>query len=262
MPALLTDAYLPDYLTQLRPDVAALVGELRSRAAFTAEDFAHYITVSSVFSSKIEGNSLDLNSFLRGKTNVSAARQKEFGEIEALAAAYQYAATEPLTLKSFLRAHAMLSKPLLRAAGRGKVRQGKMAVYDSASGRAVYVAVEPEYVTQELEKLFADIAELLNRPLPVPEALYYAALLHLWTAMIHPFDDGNGRAARLLEKWFLARALGEVAWAIESERYYWLNRPAYYERSQLGYNYYVLRWERCVPFLLMLPAAVEVSSTN
>ena len=260
MPSLLTDAHLPDYLTQLRPDVAALVGELRRRAAFTAEDFTHYVTVSSVFSSRIEGNSLDLNSFLRGKANVSAARQKEFAEIEALAAAYQYAVAEPLTLKTFLHAHAILSKPLLRAASRGKVRQGRMAVYDSASGRPVYIAVEPEYVAAELHKLLADTTELLRHPLPTAQALYYASLIHLWVAMIHPFDDGNGRAARLLEKWFLARTLGDVAWAITSERHYWLNRPAYYERIQLGVHYYVLRWEQCVPFLLMLPAAVEESA--
>jgi len=32
--------------------------------------------------------------------------------------------------------------------------------------------------------------------------LFFAALIHLVFVKIHPFDDGNGRAARLLEKWF------------------------------------------------------------
>ncbi len=54
-------------------------------------------------------------------------------------------------------------------------------------------------------------------------------------------------------------ALGQVAWAIESERYYWQNRPAYYQHIQLGAHYYVLHWERCVPFLLLLPEALQTS---
>jgi Fic family protein len=33
-----------------------------------------------------------------------------------------------------------------------------------------------------------------------------AALAHLWFVMIHPFDDGNGRIARAIADWLLARS--------------------------------------------------------
>jgi Fic family protein len=88
---------------------------------------------------------------------------------------------------------------------------------------------------------------------------YYASLVHLWVAKIHPFMDGNGRAARLAEKWFLASKIGFSAWSIHSEKYYWDNRPEYYQNIALGYNYYALHWDRCIPFILMLPKALQES---
>jgi Fic family protein len=33
-----------------------------------------------------------------------------------------------------------------------------------------------------------------------------AALAHLWFVTIHPFDDGNGRIARAIAEWALARS--------------------------------------------------------
>ena len=36
--------------------------------------------------------------------------------------------------------------------------------------------------------------------------LVRAALAHLWFLTLHPFDDGNGRLARALTEWLLARA--------------------------------------------------------
>jgi Fic family protein len=52
--------------------------------------------------------------------------------------------------------------------------------------------------------------------------------------------DGNGRSARLIEKWFLVSKLGKSLWSVNSEKYYWDNRPAYYENISLGFNYYAL----------------------
>lgn len=131
-----------------------------------------------------------------------------------------------------------------------------VGVRDSKTLRPVYMAVEPEFVNEELTKLFDDITVLLNRDLSPSEVFYYASMIHLWLVKIHPFLDGNGRSARLLEKWFIASKLGPAAWSINSEKFYWDNRPEYYTNIALGYNYYALHWERCLPFLLMLPAAL------
>jgi hypothetical protein len=86
---------------------------------------------------------------------------------------------------------------------------------------------------------------------------YFASLLHLRFVHIHPFVDGNGRAARLLEKWFLAHHLGPPGWQVPAERYYKEHRADYYNHLNLGVNFYELDYDQCLPFLLMLPRSLE-----
>ena len=118
------------------------------------------------------------------------------------------------------------------------------------------MAVEPEFIRQELEKLFADLSVLLKSKLSTTEIFYYAAFIHLVFVIIHPFVDGNGRATRLIEKWFLAKMLGDNAWCITSEKNYWDNRQNYYKNLQIGVNYYEVEYKKSIQFLLMLPNAL------
>lgn len=97
------------------------------------------------------------------------------------------------------------------------------------------------------------MAVLLADKLALAETFYFASMSHLIFAHIHPFTDGNGRAVRLLEKWFLAEKLGEQYWKIPSEKYYKDHQTEYYENINLGINYYELNHDKCIPFLMMLP---------
>jgi len=251
------DQFFAAYSEGLPQDVEKLISELRSRESISVEDFRFYLTTSSVFSSKIEGNTLDLNSFMRMRNQKEHAAKKEIREIEDLISAYEFAGDNALTLQNFLSAHALLSKTLVESFEQGKFRKSPVGVYDSASGKPVYLAVEPHFIESEIQKLFDDIQLITSEELSPRHVLYYASMLHLWIAMIHPFADGNGRAARLAEKWFLASAIGRSAWSINSEKFYWDNRADYYQNIALGYNYYSLDWKRCIPFLQMLPNAIR-----
>lgn len=255
----ISSEYLDNYILKSNIDWLEVFHKLRSKSSFTTEDFEYYLIASSLYSSKIEGNTLDANSFFRNRGNKSSHKKKEVQEIEDLVKAYKFASENNLNKTNFLESHKILSKTLLNVNLRGKVRKEQVGVRDSKTLKPVYLAVEPQFVNEELKKLFTDIAELLKRNLSYKEVFYYASLIHLWTAKIHPFMDGNGRSARLLEKWFLVSKLGLSAWSINSEKYYWDNRPDYYQNIALGYNYYALYWERCLPFLLMLPKALQES---
>jgi Fic family protein len=50
--------------------------------------------------------------------------------------------------------------------------------------------------------------------LSAEEVFYFASFIHLRFVHIHPFRDGNGRAARLIEKWFIAEKLGKQFWKL------------------------------------------------
>lgn len=97
----------------------------------------------------------------------------------------------------------------------------------------------------------------LKSKLTITQVFYFAAFIHLVFVNIHLFVDGNGRITRLIEKWFLAKKPGDHAWFITSEKNYWDNRPSYYKNLQIGVNYYEVKYEKILPFLLMLPNSLK-----
>lgn len=57
------------------------------------------------------------------------------------------------------------------------------------------------------------------------DAVLRAALAHLWFVTIHPFDDGNGRIARAIADWALARSEGSP------QRFYSMSAQLRQERN-------------------------------
>jgi len=212
-----------------------------------------YATQSSaVYSSNIEGNTVNLNSYMNHKLSKKKYKPtKEVEEIDNLVKAYEFAQNSKLDEKAFLKCHEIFSKTLLIKSKRGKYRVEKVGVYDQSG--LVYLAIEPEYVKENMKEFFKGIEILLDENLSNEKTFYFASLMHLLFVHIHPFLDGNGRGARLLEKWFISQKLGQYFWKIPSEKYYKDHRDEYYENINLGVNFYELDYDLCLPFLCMLP---------
>jgi Fic family protein len=212
----------------------------------------YLIKASAVYSSNIEGNSIDLNSFMNYELSKEKFKiGKEIKEIENLIKAYGYAQKSRLTEASLLHCHEIFSETLLIKSKRGKYRTEPIGVFGK-SGIA-YLAIEPGFVEKEMKTFFDDVAELINSKLTEEEVFYFASIIHLVFVHIHPFRDGNGRTARLLEKWFISEKLGQEFWRIPSEEYYKNNQLKYYETINLGVNFYELNYDNCIGFLEMLP---------
>ena len=247
---LLRQDLFDEYKKQLNIDIESAFTSIKNKSQ-TVEDFNFYLANSAVHSSNIEGNTVSFDTYLKASEFNLHLKTKEIKEIEDLIAAYQYARENELTLENILKAHEILTTSILVKKERGKIRKVKVGV--RSDGRLIYLAIEPEFIKQELVKLFTDISILLKTKLTTTEVFYYAALIHLVFVNIHPFVDGNGRATRLIEKWFLSKKLGDNSWFVTTEKNYWDNRPIYYKNLQLGVNYYEVKYELSIPFLLMLP---------
>jgi Fic family protein len=223
----------------------------------SVDDFSFYTSVAAVYSSKIEGEDIELDSYVKHKRFGISFQPDYTRKIDDLYETYQFAKTAVCNEDNLSRAHALLSRHLLPKNKQGVHRTGNMFV-TTDDGKIEYVAATPGALNGEMQKLNSDIKTLLNSNLTVSETFYFAAMLHLVFVKIHPFEDGNGRTGRLLEKWFLASKLGEKAWLIPSERYYYQNHANYFlSLRQLGLEYDLLDYSKALPFVLMLSASVS-----
>ena len=112
---------------------------------------------------------------------------------------------------------------------RGQTPPGVLfAVYDSQSGNADYIP--PEYC--DIPELLDELVEYVNTTDDHP--LIVAAVVHYQLVTIHPFEDGNGRTARLLSGYVLDingygfNGIGSL------EEYFAYDIDEYYSSLQMG----------------------------
>lgn len=102
------------------------------------------------------------------------------------------------------------------------------AVYDSKTGNPDYIP--PEYC--DVPMLLDELVDYVNNTNDHP--LLIAAVVHYQLVTIHPFEDGNGRTARLLSGYILDlngfgfNGIGSL------EEYFAYDIDEYYESIQMG----------------------------
>ena len=213
--------------------------------------FQFYTSVSSVYSSKIEGEDIDFDSYFKYKFLNVKYKPDYTRRADDLYRAYEFVFTNRLNLENLRKAHAILSSNLLPNSQQGKIRTNLMFVVNGQN-QIEYVAAEPQILFPEIEKLFDDINLLLDNDIDEMETFYFASLIHLTFVKIHPFQDSNGRAARLLEKWFLKEKIGERVVSVPLERNYYRNIKLYYSNiKKLGVEYPDLDYTKALDFLMM-----------
>jgi Fic family protein len=254
----LTKKYFPTYLSLLDVDIQTRFAEVQA-TAWNVENFKFFTAVSVMSSSRIEGEQLEIDSYVKHKVLDIEYLANLTEKPNDLYQAYEFARDNKLSAESFLEAHAIATAHLLPETHRGKLRTGNMLIMDQQTNRVQYEAAHQGIVKKEYALFWEELSELIEQALSIEEVFYYAAFIHLLFVKIHPFNDGNGRTARLLEKWFLATKLGEKAWFIASENYYYQNLQSYYNNlARVGLFYDDLNFEKGLPFFQMLPQALII----
>ena len=253
---ILTDKLFDDYKKAVKESPLDKINKIK-KSAIPVDYFQFYKSVSSVYSSKIEGEDIDFDSYFKHKFLKVKFKPDYTRKADDLYSAYDFIDNNRLTLENVKKAHSILSKNLLPKSQQGLIRTNPMFVINS-DDKIEYVAAPPEIVKSELEKLFHDIDILHHADLNPFEVFYYASLLHLVFVKIHPFQDGNGRTARLIEKWFLIEKTGKKAMSVQLEKNYYIKLRDYYSNvRKIGLEYEDLDYSKCLNFLLMTIKGID-----
>lgn len=192
---------------------------------------------SSYASNKIEGNPL---TELQANEAMERDEHKHFLKPEQEVRNYFLALNlreeklkekEPFSKELLLEVQAMVEKGASKdkIGLRGEMPPGTLfAVYDSESGVPEYIP--PEYT--EIPTLLDELTEYVNTTDDHP--LIVAAVVHYQLVTIHPFEDGNGRTARLMSGYILDlfgygfNGIGSL------EEYFAYDPDEYYASLQMG----------------------------
>ena len=256
---ILTDRLFINYKSKVIDSPLDKIDNLK-KVEIPVDYFEFYKSISSVYSSKIEGEDIDFDSYYKHKFLKVKFKPDYTRKADDLFSAYDFIDDNPLNLKNVRKAHSVLSANLLPKSQQGLIRTNPMFVINS-DDQIEYVAASPEIVNQELDKLFHDIEILVANDLDAFEVFYYASLIHLVFVKIHPFQDGNGRTARLIEKWFLIEKIGQKATSVQLEKNYFKHLKEYYSNIKvLGLEYDDLDFNKALDFLSMTVNGIDEQS--
>lgn len=161
---------------------------------------------SSYASNKIEGNPLSEN---QSNEAIDRDEHSHFLKPEQEVRNYYLALSlldkkarekAPLSKELILETQALVEKGASKEkiGFRGPMPPGVLfAVYDSETGNADYIP--PEY--SDISPLVDELVQYVNTTDDHP--LIIAAVVHYQLVTIHPFEDGNGRTARLISGYIL-----------------------------------------------------------
>lgn len=225
-------------LSEIRHRQGRLLGRMESLGfALQKEAELETLTLDVLKSSEIEGENLNpdhVRSSIARRLGLDTGGAKPAdrdveGVVEMMLDATQNFG-KPLSAERLFAWHAALF-PTGRAGMRkivvGAWREdghGPMQVVSGPVGKQKvhYEAPAASLVDRDMSQFFAWTNDAADRT----DAVLKAALAHLWFVTVHPFDDGNGRIARAIADWQLARSDGSA------QRFYSMSAQIHQERNE------------------------------
>lgn len=246
----------PAKLLHISPRTWLLMGEVQATIntvkALPLLPFDHdiliriYLAKALHGTTAIEGNplsELDVLRVISGPVNLDTLKRDHLLQIQNMDEAFDVVAQDIISgdaqfsIESFNRYHRIILKGLADEASLGKIRTYNVEV-------GTYLAPPPD----DCELLLRQFCEWLNDD-SVPcfgysgynlsWSVVKAVVAHVYFAWIHPYGDGNGRMARLIEQALLLRAGVPAAAAYVPSYFYSETRQQYYAELQKTHGEFI-----------------------
>ncbi|MBW3663595.1 MAG: Fic family protein [Actinobacteria bacterium] len=183
----------------------------------------------------IEGNTLteeEVLKIIEGDLDLPPSREYQQQEIENILAAYNHIIGDVVhgrTLELTSERIKMFNRMVLEETElRDGVTPGQFRTDQVGVMRYRAVPAEDaEYLVDRMCQWLQDL-QVVDDEMRFAIAVFKSILAHLYLAWIHPFDDGNGRVARLIEFQLLIEAGVPVPAAHLMSDFYNLTRDRYY----------------------------------
>lgn len=237
----------PKYI--LTPKITQLLQEIEvNKAVINSLNIAKEIELnlrrqsslkSSLFSAKIEGNTLQLEELAKLPSQ-DQKKQEVFNILKALNFIYASKKNKILISKDILTFHQIVMDNLVVKEALVHFRKEPGAIFNTA-GIAIYLPPRPSQVLLLINKLIKFINSKKEPFVPVK-----AILAHFSFEKIHPFLDGNGRVGRLLLQAILQKENYGMKGLLNLEEYLDNKRSDYYrflensEKDVTGYLEFML----------------------
>ncbi|HEX7455840.1 MAG TPA: Fic family protein [Candidatus Nanoarchaeia archaeon] len=140
---------------------------------------------------------------------------------------------EPVTEKILLEIHKLTTKKILKADEAGKYRYTQVRVTNSKTGETSYLPPPPGQIADLIRRYLLWLNQVRGDE---THPVIKAAITHYVVVAIHPFIDGNGRAARALSTLVLFKEDYDIKKFFSLEEYFDRDSASYYSVLQKTSN--------------------------
>lgn len=198
--------------------------------------------ISAHASTSIEGNPIPLTDVRKILKNTPAHIRDTEKEILNYNKALEYLNTlvlkpRPITNAFICKTQFIVTDGLMEKRDIGKYRMEPVVVNDPRKRKIAYIPPNAE----EIIPLMNELIGYLEKEYNTIDPLILAGIFHKQFVVVHPFMDGNGRTARLVTKYLLARMGLDTFQLFSFENYYNQNVTKYFSSVGVFGDYYDIK---------------------
>jgi Fic family protein len=207
-------------------------------AKFEKDSYA----ISAHASTSIEGNPIPLTDVRKILKNTPEHIRDTEKEILNYNKALEYLNTlvykpKPITNTFICTTQSIVIDGLMQKKNVGKYRVDPVIVNDPQKRKIAYIPPNSD----EVMFLMNELISYMEKEYNTIDPLILAGIFHKQFVVIHPFMDGNGRTARLVTKYLLARMGLDTFQLFSFENYYNQNVTKYFSSVGVFGDYYDIK---------------------